>query len=246
MIPTYCERANIAEVVEGLARVQWPASVEFWVVDDASPDGTGDVVAALAPTVPEVRLLRRAGRKGRRGGAVLHAMRTWLDATAARSDVDALFLEMDGDGSHDPGAVPAMLRAATDADVVLGSRYTPGGLAVLSPLRRMLSVVANSFVRRVLGLPYADSTTGFRAYRRSALARVSLDALRTEGHATHIELLLRLHQTGASIAEAPIRYAARRGGDSKVTWLEVGRVLWALSRLRAGEVRRSFGESSAS
>ena len=139
---------------------------------------------------------------------------------------------MDGDGSHEAVSLPPLIAAADDADVVIGSRYVSGGAADLSGKRRLLSKLANAFAGTVLGLPYADCSTGYRCYRREVLEAVDVDKISSGGHAAHLELLYKLHRAGATIAEVPIHYRTRAAGESKVTLAETLRVAWVLMGVR--------------
>lgn len=233
MIPTYRERQVLPTVLDDLWAAIPESDVSVWVLDDRSPDGTGDIVRSLCDSHESLALLCPTMRRGR-GGAVLLGIQHWLalrENAGTGAGVD-LVAEMDGDGSHDPAALVPMLEAAREHDVVLGSRYIPGGRASLAHRRRALSWLANLFARWVLGLPYRDCSTGYRCYQRTALERLDLDAISCQGHATHLELLFKLHRAGARIGEVPIHYAARKGGESKVEAAEVVRVLLSLVRMR--------------
>lgn len=230
VVPTYNERANLPGLLDDLRAVRTQLPMTIWIVDDASADGTVEFVRDLARTDSGLRLVEHGDRRGGRGRAVIDAMRLWLEGAPG----DAVLVEMDGDRSHDPAAIPEMLRCleSTGADVVLGSRYVPGGGASLTPARRGLSILANLFARRILGLAPRDCSTGFRVYRHAALDGVGLERLTTRGHATHIELLYRLCASGARVAESPIHYAARGSGRSKADLREVARTLRQLIGLR--------------
>lgn len=203
------------------------SNVEVWVVDDNSPDGTAAVVEELMQRFEHLHLMSRACRQGR-GAAVIDAFGRLLKLP----EPPDLIVEMDGDGSHEAASLTPILAASADADVVIGSRFIAGGAADLSGKRRLLSWLAKGFAATVLGLPYSDCSTGYRCYRRQALGAVDLDAVRSGGHATHLELLFRLHRLGLDIAEVPIHYRARAGGESKVTSRETLRVAWVLLRMR--------------
>lgn len=221
VIPTYCERESLPWVLDRLLSLECDRELQLWVIDDASPDGTGDLVRSEATRDDRLRLVERPTRAGR-GAAVIDGLQRIVSSLPPSEA--ALIVEMDGDGSHDPAHIPALVAAAAEADVVLGSRYVSGGRAELTSARRALSRLANFFAARVLGLTPRDCSTGFRCYRRQALERIDLATLTTGGHATHIELLYRLQRAGLAIGEVPIHYRPRRRGRSKVSPLEVVRV----------------------
>jgi dolichol-phosphate mannosyltransferase len=233
VIPVYCERETVPALVREIFAQPIDADLEVWVVDDDSPDGTAQAVEELQAELAGLRLLSRGAPDGR-GAAVLDVLGRLL-ASAAPPD---LLVEMDGDGSHEARSLAALLAAARDADVVIGSRFIDHGDAEMSPRRRLLSKLANGFAGSVLGLPYADCSSGYRCYRRAALTALDLPALRSGGHATHLEMLFGLHRAGARVVEVPIHYRARRGGDSKVTLKETLRVAAVLAAMRLSAARR--------
>lgn len=233
VIPVYCERQTVPTLVREIFAQSIDADLEVWVVDDDSPDGTAQAVEELRAELPALRLLSRPAPDGR-GAAVLDALARLL-ASASPPD---LIVEMDGDGSHEARSLGALLAAARSADVVIGSRFIDHGDADMSPRRRLLSKLANGFAGTVLGLPYADCSSGYRCYRRAVLAALDVPSLRSGGHATHLEMLFGLHRAGARIVEVPIHYRARRGGDSKVTVKETLRVAAVLARMRVSAARK--------
>jgi glycosyltransferase involved in cell wall biosynthesis len=238
VVPVYCEKDTAPPLVRELFAQRVDADLEVWVVDDNSPDGTAAAVDRLRPEFPRLNVLSRPAPQGR-GAAVLDAFARLL----ARDDPPDLFVEMDGDGSHEAANLVTLLDAVVDADVVIGSRYAAGGGADLTPRRRLLSKLANGFAGWVLGLPYDDCSTGYRCYRREALAGLDLASLSCGGHATHLEMLFELHRAGARITEVPIHYRARRGGVSKVTLretLRVARVLLAMRLAATGRAGRTW------
>lgn len=213
ILPTYNERDNLPVVAAALLRIP---RVEVLVVDDGSPDGTRDVADALASqSGGRVSVLHRAGPRGfglSYVDGMQHALRT--DAT--------LICQMDADLSHDPADVPRLLAASAHADVVIGSRYVPGGRVENWPKRRvLLSAFANRYVRAITGLQVADSTSGFRCWRREALQRLPLHQIVSNGYAFQVELLWEAASTGCRITEVPITFVERRHGASKLS----GRVL---------------------
>jgi dolichol-phosphate mannosyltransferase len=210
IVPTYNERETIVPLVDRFFEVAH-GHTELLVVDDSSPDGTADVVRSLAAGNSAVHLLERPGKQGL-ASAYIAGFRWGL----ARG-FDAV-VEMDGDLSHDPRAVPQLLAGLSDADVVIGSRYVAGGrVEDWSFLRRRLSEAANVYARALLHLSVRDSTSGFRAYRASWIAAQDLDSITTEGYAFQIELTLRAQRSGARIVEVPITFADRAQGKSKLS-----------------------------
>jgi len=227
VIPVYCEKDTVSGVVREIFAQPLVDDVEVWVVDDSSPDGTAASIEELCPEFRRLNLMVRPHPTGR-GAAVMDAFTRLISAP----DPPDLIIEMDGDGSHEPVSLATLLAAAAHADVVIGSRYVAGGGADLTRRRRLLSRLANGFAGSVLGLPYADCSTGYRCYRREVLAATDIASINCGGHATHLELLFELHRGGARITEVPIHYRARRGGDSKVTLKETLRVAAVLLVMR--------------
>jgi dolichol-phosphate mannosyltransferase len=209
IIPTYNERANLPVLVEGLME---HSGVRAMVVDDESPDGTGDVADALARRFAgRVSVLHRSGRRGF-GRSYIDGMRH-----AVTEPVDVL-CQMDADLSHDPKQLPELLAATAGADLVIGSRYVPGGSIVNWPLRRrLLSRFANVYIRQVTRLNARDCTSGYRCWRRAALASMPLDRFVSDGYAFLVEMLFVAARRGCRIAEVPITFVERRQGESKVS-----------------------------
>jgi len=210
VIPTYEEAENIADVV---ARVHHASpEVHVLVVDDASPDGTGDLVEALAADDARLHLLRRPGKAGL--GSAYRAGFRW----GAAEGFDVM-VEMDADLSHDPAALPSLLaRIADGADLAIGSRYVPGGsIPDWSWHRKALSRWGNRYAGAVLGLEVADATAGYRAYRASALDAIDLDSVRADGYGFQIEMAYRVARNGGRIDEVPIAFTDRVRGTSKMS-----------------------------
>ncbi|WP_431874618.1 polyprenol monophosphomannose synthase [Micromonospora marina] len=222
VIPTYNEADNVRRIV---ARVREAApSVDVLVADDNSPDGTGAIADTLAAGDPRVHVLHRAGKEGL--GAAYLAGFAW----ARRRGYDAV-VEMDADGSHAPEDLPALLHAARDADVVIGSRWTRGARVLNWPWRRLLlSRVGNLYARLALGMPVSDATGGYRVYRSSALDAIDLESVRSQGYAFQVELSRLAHRAGVRIVEVPITFAEREHGDSKMSPLIVAEALWRVTR----------------
>jgi dolichol-phosphate mannosyltransferase len=214
IIPTYDERDNIGPLLEKLLGL--PYGLHVLVVDDASPDGTGDFVAEWRERQPRLHLLRRPGKLGL-GSAYRDGFRYALDHGAE------YIFEMDADFSHDPQAIGDFLAAARDADLVLGSRYLGGVRVVNWPLSRLiLSRSANVYTRLVTGLPVHDATGGFKCFRRRALEGIRLDKVRSDGYAFQIEVSFKCWKRGFRIREIPIVFVDRRAGVSKMN----RRIIW--------------------
>jgi len=210
LVPTYNERENLPILVADLLGVP---GTEVLVLDDQSPDGTGAVADALALQHPgRVRVLHRTGRRGL-GVSYLEGF-----GLAIASDAD-LVCQMDADLSHDPKYLPAMIQeAVAGADLVIGSRYLNGISVVNWPLRRIiLSSFANFYIRTVTGLGLRDITTGYRCWRRPALARLPLDKIVSEGYAFLLDVTFMAADAGLRIVESPIIFVERRQGASKLS-----------------------------
>jgi len=237
IIPTYNERDNL-EPITARVRAAVPA-VEVLVVDDASPDGTGEIADRLAAEDEQVHVLHRTGKDGL--GAAYLAGFGW----ALERGYDVL-VEMDADGSHQPEELPALLTALVDADVVIGARYVPGGRVVNWPLRReALSRGANTYARLLLGVPLRDSTGGYRAYRATALHKIGLEGVDSRGYCFQIDLAYRAVQAGLRVVEVPITFIERERGDSKMSRDVMAEAMWRVTqwgvsgRARALRERRS-------
>jgi dolichol-phosphate mannosyltransferase len=209
IIPTYNERENLAAIVERVLAIE---SMRAMIVDDASPDGTGEEADRLRSRYGDRLLVRH--RSGPRGLG-----RSYADGMQMALGTDAaLICQMDADFSHDPGDLPRLIEATGSADLVLGSRYVPGGSVHNWPRRRMiLSAVANRYVRAITRLPVRDCTSGFRCWRRELLARLPLERILSDGYAFQVELAWEAHTRGARIAEVPIAFVERRQGASKMS-----------------------------
>lgn len=231
IIPTYNERENVGKIIP-LTLEQDPG-VDVLVVDDGSPDGTGDVVEAISKSNPRVHLLRRSGKLGL-GTAYIAGFKWGL---ARGYDY---FMEMDCDFSHDPREIPKFLRAIQDHDLVLGSRYKDGVRVVNWPLRRLLlSRGAALYVRLVTGLPVADPTGGFKCFRRQVLMELDLDGIKSNGYAFQVELTYKAWMKGFRITEIPITFADRFAGVSKMSGGIIREALWVVLMLaRSQRFRR--------
>lgn len=207
MLPTLNEAENLAAVVARLRDVAPDAAV--LVVDDASTDGTARIADGLAGADPAVRVLHRRGKKGY-GESLTEGFRAALDSGA---DVVA---SMDCDFSHEPAALPSLLAAIEEADVVIGSRYVPGGSVNFGLYRRSLSAAANAFVRALFGLSVRDCTSGFRAYRREVVEAIPWERLHSTGYSFLVEVLYWSARAGRRVKEVPIIYVDRTRGNSKM------------------------------
>jgi dolichol-phosphate mannosyltransferase len=221
VVPTYQERLNVEEILARL-RAAVPLAHAL-VVDDASPDGTGDLADAVAAIDPQVHVLHRDGKKGL--GVAYLAGFGW--ALARCYDV---VVEMDADGSHQPEQLPRLLAALPDADLVLGSRWVPGGSVVNWPWRRrLLSRGGNGYVRRALGIDVRDATGGFRAFRRSTLEGLDLAGVASHGYCFQVDLTWRVVRQGFRVAEVPIEFVERTRGASKMSGAIVREALWRVT-----------------
>ncbi|HYU79742.1 MAG TPA: polyprenol monophosphomannose synthase [Vicinamibacterales bacterium] len=210
LVPTYNERENLPVLAAGLLAIP---DVAMLVIDDASPDGTGQIADGLARQHPgRVQVMHRAGPRG--------LGRSYLDGfrAAVAGDADVV-CQMDADLSHDPRFLPSMLAAIDGgAELVIGSRYRAGGRVENWPLRRrLLSAFANRYIRMVTGMHVRDCTSGYRCWRRTALARLQLDSIASEGYAFLTEIIFQAAAAGIRIAEVPIVFVERRQGASKLS-----------------------------
>jgi dolichol-phosphate mannosyltransferase len=231
IIPTYNERDNLRPLTERVLALG--LSLDILFVDDGSPDGTGDLADELARSHPEVSVLHRTRKLGY-ASAVIEGFRT-----AFKRDYDWI-LQMDADLSHDPSAIPAILRATSDHDLVLGSRYI-GGVRVIDWEigRVLLSWFANGYVRAVTRIPVHDITTGFRCYRRSMIESLDLSQMRSNGYAFQIEMAYQVWKSGGRLCEVPIVFYGRQRGMSKMSKRIVVEASLLPLRLRLGRRHRS-------
>lgn len=228
IIPTYNEKENIRAIVPAVL-AQAP-NLEVLVVDDGSPDGTGDIVAEMQRTEPRLHLLRRAGKLGL-GTAYIAGFQWGLERDFA------FIQEMDADFSHDPKELPNFLKAIETADLVLGSRYTEGVARVVNwPLSRLLlSKGASLYVRIITGMPVMDPTGGFKCFRREVLQAIPLDNIRSNGYAFQIELSYQAWMRGYRVREIPITFTDRLAGKSKMSGKIVREALWMVWRMAAAQ-----------
>jgi glycosyltransferase involved in cell wall biosynthesis len=222
VLPTYNERENLEKVVASVRHL----GHDVLIVDDASPDGTGELADQLSAADSGVRVLHRERKLGL-GSAYKDAFRIGL------ADGTALFVEMDADGSHRSSDLDAIVEAARGSGgLALGSRYIRGGEIVgWPPHRRLLSLAANVYCRILLGLRTRDCTSGYRCYTRDLLASIGLDEVVSQGYSFQIEMVHRATRLGYPVVEVPIRFEDRVAGASKVSRGEVRRALWTVLRL---------------
>ena len=225
IVPTYNERFNIARLIPAVL-AQDP-SLEMLIVDDASPDGTGGVVDAIAANNDRVHVIHREGKLGL-GTAYIAGFR-W----ALERKYDLVF-EMDADFSHNPELLPEFLQSVKEADVVLGSRYQGGRVNVVNwPMSRLfLSYAANIYARAVTGLPVSDTTGGFKCFRRNVLESIDLNSVKSNGYAFQIEMSFRAWKRGFRLVEIPIIFVDRTEGVSKMSKKIVREAVWMVWRLR--------------
>src|SRR5690242_15735841 len=225
VIPTYNEVANLAPLVDQV--LAQDSRLEILVVDDHSPDGTGQLAGALAQKEPRLHVLHREAKLGL-GTAYITGFK-W----ALERGYDFVF-EMDADFSHDPNHLPEFLRAIKSADLVLGSRYREGKVTVVNwPIARLiLSYFANVYARRVTGLEVWDATGGFKCFRRAVLEAIDLTKVRSNGYAFQIEMSYRASKRGFRIVEIPIVFVDRTEGQSKMSKTIVREAVWMVWRLR--------------
>ena len=235
IVPTYNERDNLPAIVAAVH--EHLAEADVLVVDDNSPDGTGAVADELAAKDPKVHVLHRPGKQGL--GTAYVAGFKW----ALAREYQFLF-EMDCDFSHDPKYLPIMLaRARSGADLVLGSRYVPGGGTVnWGPMRKFISRGGSLYARTVLGIGVRDLTGGFKCFRRATLEKLDLDSVSAQGYGFQIEMTYRAIKHGMRVEEVPIVFVDRRVGQSKMSkkiFLEAFTLVWKLRLGGAGAVARS-------
>jgi dolichol-phosphate mannosyltransferase len=230
IVPTYNERENITRLIGAI--LDQDQRLEILVVDDGSPDGTGEIVEALIQHEPRLHILKRERKMGL-GTAYIAGFR-W----ALEQGYDYVF-EMDADFSHDPAHLPQFLMAIENADLVLGSRYRNGKVTVVNwPIKRLLlSYFANVYARVVTGLPVWDATGGFKAFRRKVLEAIDLSHVRSNGYAFQIEMSFRAWRKHFEIVEIPIVFVDRTEGQSKMSGSIVREAIWMVWRLRFWALR---------
>jgi len=221
IIPTYNERENIQKITARV-RAAVPAAGVL-IVDDNSPDGTGELADELAAADEQIKVLHRAGKEGL--GAAYLAGFGW----ALEQGYDVV-VEMDADGSHQPEELPKLLAALRDADLVLGARYVPGGKTVNWPRSRwLISKTGNTYVRLALGLPLHDATGGYRAFRAATLEKIELGTVDSRGYCFQVDLAWRALKQGLKVVEVPITFVERVYGASKMSRNIVAEAMWRVT-----------------
>lgn len=235
IVPTYDERKNLQPLVQQI--LNQSERLEVLVIDDASPDGTGEIAEALANDDERVHVIHRPRKLGL-GTAYIDGFRFALGHSYK------LVFEMDADFSHDPRHLPEFLELADDFDVVIGSRYTRGVTVVNWPMGRLLlSWLANAYARTVTGLPLNDLTSGFKCYRRKVLETIDLDHIHSTGYAFQIETVFRADRAGFRLVEIPIVFVDRNVGSSKMNRAIVWEAIWMVWRMRLWRITHSLDRS---
>jgi dolichol-phosphate mannosyltransferase len=231
ILPTYDEAENIEAFIAAVLPVL-PASARILVVDDSSPDGTGEIADGLAADEPRISVLHRTHKEGL-GPAYIAGFRYALAQGAE------LLVEMDSDFSHDPSYLPALLGAMESADLAIGSRYVAGGgVADWGVVRRTISRGGSAYSRVVLGLDIRDLTAGFKCFRREVLEAIDLDSIESRGYAFQVEITYRTVQQGFKVVEVPIVFRDREKGTSKIDRSVIREALWRVPLLRLRDRRR--------
>jgi dolichol-phosphate mannosyltransferase len=225
ILPTYNEAENLERIVNAVLQ-QLRDSDRVLVVDDNSPDGTGAIADRLADSNESVSVLHRPRKEGL-GPAYLAGFHVALDAGAQR------IVEMDADFSHDPAYLPNLIGAAEHYDLVIGSRYVPGGgVTEWGPVRRFISRGGSSYARVALGLPIRDLTGGFKCFRREVLETINLDTIQARGYAFQVETTYRAIRAGFRVVEIPIVFRDRADGTSKMSRSIVAEAMWRVPAMR--------------
>ena len=231
ILPTYNEAGNIEAMVEAVGPKLSPQD-RILIVDDNSPDGTGRIADRLAEAHSRVEVLHRPGKEGL-GPAYIAGFRVALDGGAG------LIVQMDADFSHDPAYLPRLLAASALADLVLGSRYVPGGaIAEWGSVRRLISRGGSLYSRTVLGIPVRDLTGGFKCFRREVLESIDLDTVAASGYSFQVEMTYRALKAGFEVLEVPITFREREVGDSKMSTSIVIEAAWRVPAIRFASLRR--------
>jgi dolichol-phosphate mannosyltransferase len=225
VLPTYNEAGNVERFVRAV-RAQLPSSARILIVDDGSPDGTGEIADRLAAEDPSVSVLHRPRKEGL-GPAYIAGFRRALAEGAG------FVIEMDSDFSHDPSSLPKLLEAAENADLAIGSRYVSGGgTSDWGLLRRAISRGGSAYARFVLGLQVKDLTGGFKCFRREVIEAIDLDSIESRGYAFQVEMTYRAVQQGFRVIEVPIVFRDRQVGSSKMDRSIVAEAMWRVPMLR--------------
>lgn len=232
VIPTYNERENIEKLCNSI--LCQDDRIHILIVDDNSPDGTGEIADRLSYTMPRVKVLHRSGKLGL-GSAYREGFRIALDEN---SDY---IIEMDADFSHDPAMLPQFIEKIGQCDVVIGSRYINGVSVVNWPIRRLiLSYCASVYTRIITGLKLSDCTGGFKCFRREVLEAIDIDSIRSDGYSFQIEMNYRCNEKGFKICEVPIIFVDRHAGTSKMSKQIVREAVFMVWKLKLGSIRRAI------
>jgi dolichol-phosphate mannosyltransferase len=225
VLPTYNEAENLERIV-GAVLEHLPASSKVLIVDDNSPDGTGEIADRLAGASESVDVLHRERKEGL-GPAYLAGFRVALAGGADR------IIEMDADFSHDPAYLPELIQATDEADLAIGSRYVQGGGVMdWGPVRRFISRGGSAYARMALGLPVRDLTGGFKCFRREVLEAIRLESIEARGYAFQVETTYRAIKSGFRVVEVPIVFSDRREGTSKMSKSIVAEAMWRVPAMR--------------
>ena len=230
IVPTYNERDNLPQIVPQI--LAQDECIDILVIDDGSPDGTGEIADRIAAEADRVHVIHRTGKLGL-GTAYLAGFR-WALERGYR-----YMMQSDADFSHDPAHLPQFLQALDDFDVVLGSRYLEGRITIVNwPIGRLLlSYYANVYARWVTGIPIWDATGGFKAFRREVLEAIDLDRVESEGYSFQIEMSMRAWKRGFRIGEIPIVFVDRTLGESKMSKRIIREAVWRVWKLRLQAAR---------
>jgi len=225
ILPTYNEAENLERIVAAVLE-QLSESDRVLIVDDNSPDGTGEIADRMADSNDAISVLHRQHKEGL-GPAYLAGFRVALEGGAQR------IVEMDADFSHDPSYLPTLIGAADDYDLVIGSRYVPGGgVTDWGPMRRFISRGGSTYARVALGLPVRDLTGGFKCFRREVLEAINLDTIEARGYAFQVETTYRALKAGFRVVEIPIVFKDRTDGTSKMSRSIVAEAMWRVPAMR--------------
>jgi dolichol-phosphate mannosyltransferase len=225
ILPTYNEAENLERIVAAVLE-RLPESRRILIVDDNSPDGTGEIADGLAEGDDSIAVLHRERKEGL-GPAYLAGFRVALDGGAQR------IIEMDADFSHDPAYLPGLIEATERADLAIGSRYVPGGgITDWGPTRRFISRGGSAYARAALGLPIKDLTGGFKCFRRVVLETIDLDTIEARGYAFQVETTYRAIKAGFRVVEVPIVFKDRTDGTSKMSKGIVAEAMWRVPAMR--------------
>jgi dolichol-phosphate mannosyltransferase len=231
VLPTYNEADNLERLVEEVLE-RLPDSRQVLIVDDSSPDGTGEIADRLAARHDDVDVLHRERKEGL-GPAYIAGFREALAGGAE------LIIEMDADFSHDPAYLPQLLRAIEPADLVIGSRYVPGGgVTEWGRVRRFISRGGSAYARTALGVDVRDMTGGFKCFRREVLEAIDFEDVTSRGYAFQVEMTYRAIRAGFRVIEVPIVFRDRREGSSKMTKGIVAEAIWRVPAMRMKRRRR--------